>query len=228
MFICVENVPSGSFSDGAEIIEYLKSNIREETNVEFEFESEYEFLFEQRVSMNDYEKFNAGSNEIKELAMEHLKKLSPIEDFIVADLNSLTRMKMDPDGLDSQPEILNVDVLAVPMINGLPVYRRGMGFGVSFDNKGIISAAARLPRDLNSESIIASFSEEISYDDIMNALDDWFAENVRTLEVYQAYFLTKNNELIPIFVVGDFFIESRANFQLFRGDTGEVFRHSEH
>ena len=233
-----------SITDRAtELIEFLKSNIREETNVSFIFASEYAISFGQSIFRDDYEEFSLDRYEIRELALKHLDRISPLDFHVInlrfeavagedsdgsnkppshfVDLSFEALARIESAGLNRPVRIVKCDITALPKINGLPVYSHMiLGLFVGFDNEGIISAEVRIPEDFKSTLIVGSFLEEIPYDKIMNALDDSLVINSNDLEIRQAYFLTMNYELIPIYVVGEL---GRVSSQLFRGDTGAVF-----
>ena len=197
------------------IMAYYQSNASEDTRLEFDISSEYEFSISRiDYSLAESQKFDLSKHEIIELAIEYVIKLSPINDLYIADIGFVTRREMGPDGAGSNIEVLECEITVIPMINDLPVYSRDMHLHIIFDNEEIIKVECNLPEDF--ESFIESrvnidyFSEDVLQSEVLTTFD----EN----DVSRAYYFTETNELIPIYVADS---ASYEGVKIFRADTGE-------
>jgi len=193
------------------ITEYFENKAQVNPYVEFEILSNYEFNFERTdYSFTRTERFDLDEHEIVNLAIEYLNKLSPTGDIYIADIGLVTRKEIHPDGTAGSSEIVECEITAVPIINGIPVYSDNMFIHIILDNEGLVSVICNLDEDIEVHNASTSdFSEDVLQDVVLSLFEDG--------EVRHAYQLTETNELIPIYIVES---TSYETARVFRADTG--------
>jgi len=193
-------------------LEYFRRYASENVDAEFQIVSEYKFFFEKEDDhMSETESFNLSEDEIINKAIGYINELSPISDLFIENIGVVSRNKMNADGSAGIPEMLECEITVIPIINGLPVYSQDMYLRIVFNSEGITKASSNLPEnleDLNANVADMDYSEDILHEiKVANADSD----------VWPAYYLSENNELIRIYVVDCL---SDNSMKILRADSG--------
>jgi len=193
-------------------MDYFQQSAKDSASVNFEMESKHDFVFEKTdYSITEADKFNISEDEIIDMALKYAYELSPISDLYVVDIGLVSRKELNADGSTGDIEILTCEIIAVPMINDLPIYSQDMSLHVQFDNEDVIIAECYLPTNLDSFRVSddTNFSEDILQNNVLTAFDN--------SEVRQAYYITEDHELIPIYIAECL---TNEDVKIFKADSG--------